>query len=86
MFLVQFVQLGRLLRGIGQQLAHFVLHVDPARGQDVHFDNRIAAIIFVGYQSAAFFWLRGRVGEAVITWLFGWVVREGLAIGYVPGG
>lgn len=88
--LVQFVEVGRFLRNVRQQFRHLVLHVDPARGQHVHFNHGVA-IVFeaarVSDQPPAFLGVGRGVGEAIgradESWLLGWVVCERLAIGDV---
>jgi hypothetical protein len=44
MLLVQLVQLCRLLRNVRKQLGHLVLNIDPARGQEIHLNDRIAIV------------------------------------------
>lgn len=77
-----------LLRSVREQLRHFVLHVDPARREEVHFYHCVA-VIFEAALADEPSALVGLVGEAVgwadITWLLGWVVGEGLAVGNVAG-
>ena len=43
--LMQLVKLCSLLGNFFQKLCYFVLDVDPARGQEVHFDYSIAIIV-----------------------------------------
>lgn len=89
--LVQLIQLSGLLRNLREQVRDFILHVHPARRQQIHLNDHVP-IFFeaarLGDQSPAFLRLRGRVeaiGGAQETWLLGGVVREGLAVGYVAG-
>lgn len=44
MLLVQLVQPGGLLRDVGQQLRHLLLHVHPTRREQVHLDHGVAVI------------------------------------------
>lgn len=86
---MQLVELARLFRYLRQVLGDLVLHVEPARRQQVHLNHRIA-VVFVGTRRHEPLPLLGHapaVAEAIgagpaIARLLLRVVRVGLAVGY----
>jgi hypothetical protein len=63
--LVQLVELPRLLCDFGQVLGDLVLHVEPARRQEVHFYNGIAVVLEGGNEALALLGDAAAVAKAI---------------------
>lgn len=89
MLLVQLVELARLLGNLGEVFGDLVLHVEPARRQQVHLYDSVAVVLEggAGHEALALLGHAPGVAEAIggggaIASLLLGVVRVGLAVGY----
>lgn len=77
MLLMHLIELPRLLCNVGQVLGYLVLDVEPARRQQVHFDDGITVVLEGVDEPLALL-----VAEAIVAWgLLSRMVRVRLAVG-----
>jgi hypothetical protein len=87
--LVQLVELACLLRYLGEVFSDFVLHVEPSRRQQVHFNHGIAVVVpgAAGHEPLTLLGHTPAIAEAIgarssMARLLLRVVRVRLAVGY----